>query len=183
MRRIPDLSELEIAECQQLIRRKLFRYFGSRLGPEDREDTCSNAMLNVLLRLTAYDPSRGSFWNYIDQIASSSMLDQLRSHRRTCRTSVSLNSFSRCGDGDRSELSESVEERCDFRRQAELRDMTIDLVVAMKALDEQEQRLFQARIDGVSALELAKQFGVARGTIYRRLRVIAKKLRKLESLV
>ncbi len=164
------LSDVDVAECQRLIEHKLKRYFN---GPVtvDREDVRSTTMLQILLRMTAYDSSRGSFWTFVDQVATSSMVDQLRAHRRTKKL-VSLNTPIPTGDGQWRELSETVGCPLD-----ESLDTKIDLSVAMQGLPEPDRKLLQEKLDGFTPVELAKQYGVARGTIHRRLRAIYRKLR------
>ncbi len=173
------LSELEIAECRQIVNCKLKRFFGSELTYHDREDARSESMVQILAKLTNYDPSRGGYWNFVDQIATSAMLDQLRAQRRR-RQPVSLNIV--LAGEDNCEFASIIPDHVDHDHVIDLLDLGNDLETLLPKLNESERALIQAKLEGLTNQQAADKLGISKGTVTRRLKALGRKLKQLRKL-
>lgn len=185
------LTDLEVSECQKLVQYKVRRFFGSRLATHDYEDVCSQAMVEVLAKLSRFDPSRGTIFGYMDQVARSAVLDQMRQQRAEKRRFPgrvdSLNSVLRYGDCEcRQQLWQTLDGES-VRRHRSVRsampsdlDLSVDLEQAASNLNSQERALLELKLAGNSVREIAGKLSVCPGTIYRRLSSLKRKLKTLK---
>ncbi|QDV25957.1 sigma-70 family RNA polymerase sigma factor [Aureliella helgolandensis] len=190
MRISPSLSDHQVEECRKLVLRKAKRFFGRTLTAHDLEDTCSHTMLQILSKLSNFDETRGSFYGYVSQITDSSLLDASRQRRakkhQGALNLASLHSSVDAGVDAATELWQCIDEQS-LKRRIGGRTQTfadtqlgIDLQEASEHLTSGQRSLLKAKLEGHSATELARHFGVCRGTIYRRMVALRHRLSGLQ---
>ncbi len=187
------LSALQVEDARRLIQHKVKRFLGRGIPRQEFEDACSTTMLEILAKLSSYDPERSSLPTYLDRISENTIRDQVRHNRAAKRGKGrpvgSLNERV-CGDDSKTtEVWQTVDNRTSSPRrrskklQLDDHDLSMDLAEKVKTLSEAEKSLLQAKLSGESPSEMAVKFGVNIGTIYRRLRALQKKLRTLKTYV
>lgn len=185
------LSDLQVEECRKLIRYKVRRFFGRRLSEHDIEDACSHTMTQVLVKLTKFDPGRGTLVYFMNRVVDSSLVDLARrrkaARRNESRVVQSLNTPLRNDDGELSELWQTLDGQTigrhgtGWRSAVRMGDLRIDLRHAALQLTRQERALLHVKLAGYTVQEMATQFGVGRGTIHRRLKALRVRLQSLQT--
>jgi len=168
------VTEEQAKELVKLVRHKVWSYTRGRAGP-DTEDAVQEVVTRVLEQLPRFDATRASlrtFQSRLIERAYVSYLRHLRAAKRgNGRTRHMQSSFGR-SFVDRVDSAQHLRAQGKrVRSQIELSDLSLDLETATAGLDPQQQRLC-TRIKHKPVAEIAQEDGVARGTIYRRLRPI-----------
>lgn len=181
------LSDRELSECQQLIQRKVRRFFGRQLTHHDYEDACSHSMTQVLAKLSRFDPDRGTLLCFLDRVVANCLVDiarhQMAGKRGEGRGCQSLSVPVSDADGNIADFWQSLDERILRhhrsgvpREATDVAALRIDLRNAIAGLAPHERILLRSKLAGATNGELAKEFSVCRGTIHRWLRCLQAKL-------
>lgn len=187
------LADHDAEAFRRQVQYKVRRFFGRHLSHHDFEDVCSQTMVEVLAKLSRFDPDRASLPTFIDRATDSSLLDQYRrsvAAKRVAAGNVrSLHAGSPGADGGFDELWQTLDSRSDQRRRARWpkaqsqQHLESDWRSALDKLSERERSLLESKLSGDSAPQIAAKLGVCRGTVYRQLIALRTKLRSLEIYV
>jgi RNA polymerase sigma-70 factor (ECF subfamily) len=166
--------------ARDLVRRKARRLVGrAGLKVQDRDDLEQELHLRVQQHLTAFDPARGDLraflWTLIEH-AGANLLRDRRAAKRDPRRTASLQQPVQVGDEGPTDLAQTVgQDAYDARRQRaprspeELAQLDNDLADVLARLPP-ELRQLADELKVSSVAEAARVLGVARTTVYGRMR-------------
>jgi RNA polymerase sigma-70 factor, ECF subfamily len=183
------LTEDEAAEVIHLVRTKVRKLVGIRRADSaDGEDLEQDLLLAVLTRLPGFDSSRANLRTYVDRIIDTARIDQLRARyaakRNPSREEGSLDDVV-LHEGTayrRSDLVDAESQQFAFgrrrRSQSRLEDLRIDVNQALADMPACDHDVCEeAKTNG--PVEAARNLGLSRGTIRRRLDRVRERLRDL----
>ena len=178
MRPIGTLTEDEAHQVMDLVHLKV-RKFHRDLGLPltDDKDVEQGIIARVLPTLHRFDPGRSSFPTFLNRVIDSAWMDLLRQRRAAKRGSgrnaVSLQSPAAPGssssladliDGEQHHKALGRHHRC----QQELTELTLDLESELAKLNPCDRQLLK-EVAERPVEDVAREQGVCRGTLYRRL--------------
>jgi RNA polymerase sigma factor (sigma-70 family) len=164
---------------QQLIRRKARRLNGrARLGPEDIEDITQDFRAELLQKLSAFDPSKGSMSAFIHMLIDRFFNKWLRhrfAQRRTPQRVVSLEVLVRNDAGMWIELGKTIADGVHDRRlglrprsDQERADLRNDVDEVLQGLDP-ELHAVADQLKDRSVAAAARELGIPRTTLHERI--------------
>lgn len=170
---------------KQLIRRKARRLTGrAQLGPEDIEDITQDFRAELLQKLSAFDPSKGSMPAFIHMLIDRFFNKWLRhrfAQRRSPHRVVSLDVLVRNDEGLWIELGKTIADGIHGKRlglrlrsDQERADLRNDMDGALQGLADELHAVADQLMDK-SVAAAARELGVPRTTLHERIR----KLRRL----
>lgn len=163
-----SFTEEEAKELVELVRLKVWIWTrGSQV--KDRDDVVQEVVTRVLEQLPRYDSTRSSLRTFQNRLIDKAYVDHVR-HERAAKRGLGR---VRCG-GAFADIIDGQAYRggghC-ARPQTEQSDLAMDLDKAIRAL-EPDQQCLCSKIKQKPVSDVAQEEGVARGTIYRRLRSV-----------
>ena len=164
---------------QQLIRSKARRLTGrARLGPEDVDDLTQDFRAELLQKLSAFDPSRGSMPAFIHMLIDRFFNKWLRhrfAQRRNPQRVVSLDILVRNDDGLWTELGKTIpdgihDKRLGLRARSdeERADLRNDVDGVLQGLAH-ELRAVADQLMDKSVAAAAREMGIPRTTLHERI--------------
>jgi RNA polymerase sigma factor (sigma-70 family) len=164
---------------KQLIRKKALRLTGrARLGPEDVEDLTQDFRAELLQKLSAFDPSKGSMPAFIHMLIDRFFNKWLRhrfAQRRNPQRVVSLDMPFRNDEGLWTDLGKTIADGIHDKRlglrprsdeeRAELRN---DVGAVLQGLAH-ELRAVADQLMEKSASDAAREMGIPRTTLHERI--------------
>jgi RNA polymerase sigma factor (sigma-70 family) len=165
---------------QQLIRRKARRLSGrARLGPEDVDDLKQDFRAELLQKLSAFDPSKGSMPAFIHMVIDRFFTKWLRhrfAERRNPKHVVSLDMPVRNDEGLWTDLGKTIadgihDKRLGLRARSdeERADLRNDVDAVLQKLAH-ELRAVADQLMDKSASAAARKLGIPRTTLHERIR-------------
>jgi RNA polymerase sigma-70 factor (ECF subfamily) len=165
---------------QKLIRRKARRLTGrARLSTEDVEDLTQDFRAELLQKLPAYDPNKGSMGAFIRMLLDRFFVKWLRhrfADRRNPRHVASLNMLARTDEGVWIELGKTIAQGIHAKRHGirqrsdqERADLRTDVDSVLQELAH-ELRAVADQLMNKSIAAAARELGIPRTTLHERVR-------------
>src|SRR5690349_21733487 len=156
-RKDPTNNEKALYDSLRAYARRLGTLLLSSLPNSRYFHACENAATNALMSLRAFDPDKAAFSTWAYQSICGDLKDWKRKFDRRA--------FS---EQEYASLSET-------RRQMDHEDWLVSDMLS--ALDDDERKLVQLKIEDASLQEIASHLGISTATVKRRWKALAKKLR------
>ena len=157
-------------------------------GKSDIEDVGQQLILRVLENIAAFDPAAGHFNVFVKTVVerhTANILRDARADKRDRRRTCSLNDIVDEDESGPIELGETIGRReadarlgVDGREPQEACELVMDLNHALAALPPDLRDLCE-RLQHGSASDVARDLGVPRTTLYKAIRQLRKRLRRI----
>jgi RNA polymerase sigma factor (sigma-70 family) len=154
------------ATSVRIAARGLIGRYGIR--EQDCDDVQQDLVVNLLPRLAAFDPAKGTWTTHVKNAVAKAMATYIR--HRCAQRRVPQKSVETAVDQHKdASVDQATDDMLDPRSQiAEANmDLRIDLAAAMEHLNDRQRRICQALRMGMTMTEVSTHLGIERWQIYR----------------